>query len=654
MGFLCLLSAALLLALGILPYVEGGTEEDAVERPALATLLVFALLLGTNWALALLHRLDAPSLWICTGVYALAGALLLYLRRRGTPGRPKGPGPGPLVLLGAAGLLAAGLYMLLRGALVPMWEFDALSYHYPKAVEVLRTHGIPHIPSGDFRVVYFPWNYELLIADAFLMTPGDGLIHLIGMLATFGFGAFAYAAFRRSWPRTTGTDAFLGALFVLATPVLVLQTADFKNDVLFAFFMLSFLHWAALWGPDGKPRELVLALLSLGLAFGTKANALFLIPVFAGIVWHFRGRLRPRAGSPGRLVAWGAGLLLLFVLTGSAWPLLNKAWCGHWLGDFARVGGVDGFESNAVPRYIGFANLWRFPILALLRPFASGVDRVWVFWRHEYWWWPGNRSLYCHFGWLCSLLPALLPFGIRQHRREDGEAPAFRVFLSAGILGFVLFCLPQRYRVDGMFCGFPRALLCIPVLVALWTLLPVLAWLRERKWTLLSVLAGLGLLAYYGGQSYTYLRYDETKSYQELVWCLDHPDHPKQFGLYQAFNQVAGPSDPVAYDGGFGGFFYPLYGPDLARPLRFIPHGAHPLPVPEESKWVVIDRAWNVGWSHPGVRSTAEFGRPIQRAPSEEDLELFGQLFADPAWALVYNDPGMNQAIFVRRSALRS
>lgn len=652
MGFVCLLCAVTLLALGLLPFLEPGKEDDAIERPALVTLLAFALLIGSNWALAFAGLLTAAALWTCTILYALAGAWLLHARRRPAAG-PVPWGRQPMVLLATACILVVVLYVVVRGTVLPIAEFDALSYHFPRAVEVLRSHTVPHIPAGDFRVAYFPWNYELLLADALLLTPGDGLAHLIGLPAAFGFCATAYAMFRRAWPALSSADAFFGVVFVLATPVLIMHLADFKNDVLFAFFLLSFVHRAARWGQLGSQWDLALASLSLGLAFGTKSNALFLLPTVLGVLIWFRHRFRlPAKQDFGRLAGWAAGLLALLVLTGSAWPLLNQAWCGHPLGDVARVGGVDGFESCTVPRYTGVSNLWRFPLLAVLRPFYLNAQDIWVFWRDEWWWWPRNRSLYSHFGWLCSALLLLIPFGWLRHRQDQGSTSTFRVIVSASMLGFILCCLPQQYRLDGAFCALPRALLCIPVLVALWTLAPLLARVRESRRRLLTVAMALGLLGYFAGQAFTYLKNDETKGFRLFAWFLLNPNQSDQQDLYGAFDRVAGPTDPVAFDGGFGCFFYPLYGKNYTRPLHFVRHQPGPLLIPRESKWVVIDRSWNVGWSHPGVTSTADFKKPLKRAPSAEDKALFRQLTTDPEWALVIINTVQNQAVFLRRSEL--
>jgi hypothetical protein len=63
---------------------------------------------------------------------------------------------------------------------------------------------------------------------------------------------------------------------------------------------------------------------------------------------------------------------------------------------------------------------------------------------------------------------------------------------------------------------------------------------------------------------------------------------------------------------------------------------------------VVIDRSWNVGWSHPGVTDTGQFDLPIQRAPTEEDEALCKQLQADPSFQLIYMRLDLDQAAFVR------
>lgn len=650
MGFLVFLASALVLALALRPHVLD--EDGAGERAALVVLLWFGILIGANWALALPGLLTTGGLWACSAGFALGGGALLW-RRRGARKQTLPASVPPLVLLVLLALGSATLYLVFRGSLVFVQEYDALTYHFPKAVEILRAHTIPRIPSGDFRVAYFPWNYELLLADGLLLTPGDGLSFLLGLMATFGFGATAFAALRRAWPELSPSDALVGVVFVAATPVLILQSADYKNDVLFSFFLLAVLHWGARWHGSGRGRELAVAGLALALCFGTKATVLFLFPVLGFALWTRRAWFAATAGAGWRRWAPAAsGAAVVLILSGACWPLLNRLWCGHFLGDTALVGGMSGYEANAVPHYSGFGNLWKFPFLALIRPFSSREGAVWVFWEHRYWWWPGLHPIYSHFGWLCSALLLLLPAGILVHRSRRDEGVAYRLALTLAILAFTALSLPQRYRVDGMFCGFPRYLLCIPVVVALWTLAPGLVWLRREGRARLLGAAGVAVVAYFLGSAYVYLVHDATKPLGLVLELLRNPKARPEGGMAFAFDRLAGPGDTVAFDSGFGGTVYPLYGKDLTRPLIFLRPGPGGYRIPPEAKWVLIDRAWNVGWSHPGVTTTADFSLPLRRAPTGDDLALATQMWNDPEFVLVYNDPSSNQAAFLRRTYL--
>lgn len=648
MGFVLFLASAFLLAFVVQDRLC--RFERGAERAGATVLLGFLILVGTSWGLALAGHLDGRALWACTGALLLGGGggLFQHLRRTGAPRLPDTIHPMTAGVLACLGL--ATLYIIVRGSLVPPLEFDALSYHLPKAVEIMRAGRIPHIPSGDFRIAYFPWNYEILLADGLILAHGDQQSYWIGLLATAGFGCFVYAALRRAWPRATSADAWLGLLFVVAAPVIILHAGANKNDMLFAFFLMAGIHWTTCWTQDGGAREGVLALAALALAFGTKSTVLFFLPVAGIIAWRERARWLSwrRAGAR----AWALGLVaaaLLVALSGAAWPLLNLAWCGKPLGDMGWVGGVSGFQSNAVPNYTGFSNLWRFPLLLLLRPFSSHANGVWVFWKHQYWYWPAYNGIYSHFGWLCSVLVALVPLGVHRHLAEREEGGAYRRTLTWIILGFSALSLPQGYRVDGMFCTFPRYLMSLPLLVALWALLPGLLLLKGRGRGLPAWGLALALMATFAGQCGLAFLHDGSKPLSLVGARLQTPDYMPDLGVETALDKVAGPEDPIAFDSGYGAFVYPLYGARLSRPLVYLARGPEGVRIPPGAKWVVIDRKWNVGWSHPGARTTADFFLPIQRGASQEDLELAMRLAKDPDYVLVYNAPADDQWVFLAR-----
>jgi hypothetical protein len=371
--------------------------------------------------------------------------------------------------------------------------------------------------------------------------------------------------------------------------------------------------------------------------------------VLVVLAWRHRSTLAPRNLREG--LTYLGVFAVLAVLAGASWPLLNKLWCGHFLGDTARVGGMDGYLANAVPRYNGFGNLWKFPFLALIRPFSRNPLAVWSFWEHRYLWWPSLHPIYGHFGWLCSAILCVLPVGVLAHRKAP-EGARYRILLTASVLAFFLLSLPQRYRVDGMFCGFPRYLLCLPAIVGLWTVVPAAAHLRDQGRKHVLALVGVALAAYFLGQSWIYLLHDTSKPVEFVLEVAANPDARPDGGASFVLDRLAGPKDAIALDSGFGGMAYPLYGRNLTRPVYYLGTDPSRARIPDAVRWVVIDRAWNVGWSHPGVTTTADFFKPFGRAPTEEDAILFLRLSKDPAFKLAYLDKETDQAIFVRRSTL--
>jgi hypothetical protein len=224
----------------------------------------------------------------------------------------------------------------------------------------------------------------------------------------------------------------------------------------------------------------------------------------------------------------------------------------------------------------------------------------------------------------------------------------YRSTLTCTSLAFALLCLPQAYRVQGMAFTFPRYLLCLPVVLVLWAGIPTLMALRDRGWRWAGAAAGVGIVAYFLAESGLCFTYDICKPPALVARCLQEPDFLPDMGVESVLDRNAGPLDEVAFDSGYGACVYPLYGAARTRPLSFLPHFPGPIPVPPTATWVVIDREWNVGWSHPGALTTAEFFGTPRRGESLEDLALALQLQRDPAFRLVYEDRVKNQWIFRR------
>ena len=71
--------------------------------------------------------------------------------------------------------------------------------------------------------------------------------------------------------------------------------------------------------------------------------------------------------------------------------------------------------------------------------------------------------------------------------------------------------------------------------------------------------------------------------------------------------------------------------------------------IPDDARWVAIDRSWNVAFGAPGWADYATYAEHTLRgAPTDDDLRVFRQLEADARFRLVYRDAHANQAVFER------
>jgi hypothetical protein len=651
MGLIFFLFSTLVLAAGLFPWIlPKNSNEDWGERCASVLLLWVAILLSINWILVCFRALGAKELIGCSFVAAIAGTGLLIGRWRKEKLSFHIPPSNSMMVVFGFMLGGVLIYVLMRsfvlGAVIE--EFDALSYHFPKAVEIIRAHTIPQIRSGDFRIEFFPWNYELLLADALLLTPGDGMSYWIPLVAYLGFLAFVYSILRRSWPSLNRQDVLAGLLLVAATPILILHITANKNDLLALFFQMAFLYWFTRWSVDGNPRSLSFALAGFVMMLGTKVSALFLVPALLFIFWRRRELwVRGLSVKSRKLFLSLAGGVLLFLILGGGALILNCRWTGNPLGDCSRAGGISSYEANVAPQYRIDGISWRFPVMLFWKPFSLDEMGVWAFDQGRYWFWPSYRLIYGHFGWLCSVLLLLIPFAVYLSR-EEKYGSQFRKYATIGILGFVFFCLPQKYRVDGLFCAWPRYLLCIPVLIALWTVPPILDWLRRKKRHLTYLAASWAIVLYFAAEHYTCFKNDEVRSFGRFANSLFDTRESYRDSVSEVLNRIAGPQDTVAFDGGYGALYYSAYGNQLERPLCFLQPNPRKVAIPEKVQWVLIDRSWNSGWSHPGVTTTADFGLPINPKPSAEDRMVMEQLLRDPEWKLVYWKSENSQAIFRR------
>jgi hypothetical protein len=223
--------------------------------------------------------------------------------------------------LGRAGwvsvVLAAGLLSLLVASLVDAWgyphfEFDALYYHLPIAVQWLQAHNLRLLPfvAPGVQAARYPANFELVELWLMLpvhrgmfvqLAPAAGLLLMgtgIGLLArSLGSGVKA---------------ALAAALIVVTLPcVLVSLIGSGFGDLFMAGALTVSAGFLARYRSSDQNRDLVLAGLGAGVAIGARYQALVdVLPlVVVALVTEVSRRAGLRSAS-GRLLTATAALLV--------------------------------------------------------------------------------------------------------------------------------------------------------------------------------------------------------------------------------------------------------------------------------------------------------------------------------------------------------
>ncbi|MBM3804028.1 MAG: phospholipid carrier-dependent glycosyltransferase [Acidimicrobiia bacterium] len=221
-------------------------------------------------------------------------------------------------------LLMAYIVVFLAVAFVachlPETEFDPLVYHLTVPKLYLQHHGIVDIP--EILEAVFPKNIGMLYVYGLVLHSQITVKFLnfwMGLLLLLGIHCFA----KRFWGRPAGVMA--AALFV-STPLVFFQLRSVYIDLPIAFF--CFLNFFSLqrWMEDGGRKWLVVSAVFLGMAAGSKYNALFNVVAASLLVaYHFlRVRKVPWTKTAAKVAIYG----LLSVSSLLAWLILTYRFTG--------------------------------------------------------------------------------------------------------------------------------------------------------------------------------------------------------------------------------------------------------------------------------------------------------------------------------------
>jgi len=610
-------------------------DAEPMERFTAAAITGVVMWLAASWILALSHALTRRNLIIVAVLFAALGAAARHVSIPTFTARD---------LRHAALLIPVAIFTcfaLFKGAILPPLNHDALAYHLPRAVMMMRAHGFERFNVPDIRMTSLPANYELLLADMLIMSGSDRLTEWIGTVGFILLLCESAALAQRWWHDDAQPE--LVAIAVAATPVLILHAAADKNDLMATCFAVAALMWGARWAAHGGTAPMLLLILSLAAGIGTKPTVALIAAGLAPFLLRRAIVSPPRASAVAAAAALSA---VAFALCGGVTYIANL------LSGKAPAGVQIGLQQSPVAgafAYGDWSSLWEFPFLLLTIPFTPNSEAAWLPWRHQYWFWPHYELFSSHFGALFTIFVIALPFAVIRFR--GGERRERSIAMIAAAVAAVVM-LPVAFRPLGAFMALPRYLLFVVPVVVCGTLPPFVSALQRRHPAAVPALI-MAIVVMFAASAVENTIQDRFAPLAYVRWILLHPGNrsipfmPNRAA--SVVDRLAAPHDTIAIDASFETWSYPAYGATLTRNVLFLPPDASPAGIPAAAQWVIVDRSWNAVWGNPKMTDMGKFWRYVGRgAPSADDVRLRDALLTDPQWQVIFYDRVRNQAVFRR------
>ncbi|MCX5855417.1 MAG: phospholipid carrier-dependent glycosyltransferase [Deltaproteobacteria bacterium] len=207
-------------------------------------------------------------------------------------------------------------------ALTPPIASDALIHHLAIPKLWLVNGGFYEIKWADFS--YYPMNIDLLYLIS-LYFNNDILPNFIHMGFGIGTAWMIYLYLNRHFNRVAG---LLGVLVFVSTPIVLRMSTVAYVDLGLAFFttvsILAFIHWRT--GGYEEFKWLLIASIAMGLALGTKYNALiaWVFLSFSVVFLYSRD-----TGAQWRAIRYGIVFFLVSLFVFSPWLIKNLILTGN-------------------------------------------------------------------------------------------------------------------------------------------------------------------------------------------------------------------------------------------------------------------------------------------------------------------------------------
>ena len=180
------------------------------------------------------------------------------------------------------------LMIVAAGLMYPPTMLDSLTYRLPRIVGWMEQGHISFFQGAEDRMNFMPHCWELCVLPL-IQLAGDHLVWLWSFLSWILLCLVTYDWAIES--RADKAQARAMALIAATTTYAVLQAESSANDMFATILMLLALRFAREFDRSGNGREINWALVSFGLAAGTKPQlAAFGLPL---LIWFLASPTRP-------------------------------------------------------------------------------------------------------------------------------------------------------------------------------------------------------------------------------------------------------------------------------------------------------------------------------------------------------------------------
>jgi len=243
----------------------------------------------------------------------------------------------PTERLLAAAFATLGVYLCWTSVTTPVNDYDSLAYHLPQMAEWVQHHGLAAFAQmRNDQNGFYPYGWEAVCSLPLIAVGRDTLATLPNLVA---LAILSLAVFRlASRIGARQVDAMFAALLLPCAPLLVDKVNALQVDLPLATFFLAGFVVAWSWSVNRSEIDLALVLACAGLVAGVKMSGLAYVPVLLALAAALRAAHRNFGRSPAARARWSiwvavVGIAVSACFVGAFWYWLNIARCGNPLGN---------------------------------------------------------------------------------------------------------------------------------------------------------------------------------------------------------------------------------------------------------------------------------------------------------------------------------